>query len=289
LIHQKSPYLLQHAFNPIDWYPWGEEAFAQARKEDKPIFVSIGYSTCHWCHVMERESFDNPAIAAVMNQYFVSIKVDREERPDVDRVYMSATQAMTGGGGWPMSVFLTHDLKPFYAGTYFPLDSRYGRPGFRDLLEGIHQAWLSNRQKILQSADQITAHLQQRTVPQATNTNLTEALLAKAYNQIAGSYDSRYGGFGNAPKFLAPARAKFSAIIMVSRTMAMRSPIRKVSSPANTFSTLPTHLMKPPNNLANHRRRLRSFCKKQERNYFRCAPSARARISMTKSSPRGMA
>ncbi len=209
LIHQKSPYLLQHAFNPVDWYPWGEEAFEQARKQDKPIFVSIGYSTCHWCHVMERESFDNPAIAAIMNQYFVSIKVDREERPDVDRVYMTATQALTGGGGWPMSVFLTHDLKPFYAGTYFPPDSRYGRPGFRDLLEGIHQAWITNRQKILQSADQITAHLQQRTVPQATNANLTEALLMKAYNQIAGSYDSHYGGFGNAPKFPRPVTFNF--------------------------------------------------------------------------------
>jgi hypothetical protein len=209
LIHQKSPYLLQHAFNPVDWYPWGEEAFEQARKQGKPIFVSIGYSTCHWCHVMERESFDNPAIAAIMNQYFVSIKVDREERPDVDRVYMSATQALTGGGGWPMSVFLTHDLKPFYAGTYFPPDSRYGRPGFRDLLEAIHKAWLTNRQKILQSADQITAHLQQRTAPQATDANLTEALLAKAYNQIAASFDSHYGGFGNAPKFPRPVTFNF--------------------------------------------------------------------------------
>ncbi|MGH7454023.1 MAG: thioredoxin domain-containing protein, partial [bacterium] len=186
LIHQKSPYLLQHAFNPVDWYPWGEEAFEQARKQDKPIFVSIGYSTCHWCHVMERESFGNPAIAAIMNQYFVSIKVDREERPDVDRVYMTATQALTGGGGWPMSVFLTHDLKPFYAGTYFPPDSRFGRPGFRDLLEGIHKAWITDRQKILQAAEQITAYLKQRTVPQAANANLTEALLGKAYNQIAG-------------------------------------------------------------------------------------------------------
>ncbi len=209
LIHEKSPYLLQHAFNPVDWYPWGEEAFEQARKEDKPIFVSIGYSTCHWCHVMERESFDNPEIAAIMNQYFVSIKVDREERPDVDRVYMSATQAMTGGGGWPMSVFLTHDLKPFYAGTYFPPDSRYSRPGFRDLLEGIHRAWVTDRLKILESADQITAFLQQRTVPQASNANLTVALLAKAYNQIAGSYDSRYGGFGDAPKFPRPVTFNF--------------------------------------------------------------------------------
>ena len=132
LIHEKSPYLLQHAHNPVDWYPWGPEAFEKARREDKPIFLSIGYSTCHWCHVMERESFENEEIAAILNQYFVPIKVDREERPDVDRIYMMFVQATTGGGGWPMSVWLTPDLKPFFGGTYFPPDNRYGRAGFPD-------------------------------------------------------------------------------------------------------------------------------------------------------------
>ncbi|MDW7682401.1 MAG: thioredoxin domain-containing protein, partial [bacterium] len=134
LIDEKSPYLLQHAFNPVNWYPWGEEAFAKARKEDKPIFLSIGYSTCYWCHVMEREVFENEEIAALMNQYVISIKVDREERPDVDRVYMTALQAMTGGGGWPMSMFLTPDLKPFYGATYIPPEPKYGRPGFPTIL-----------------------------------------------------------------------------------------------------------------------------------------------------------
>src|SRR5713226_3375729 len=140
LAKEKSPYLLLHAHNPVDWYPWGEEAFAKARQEQKPVFLSIGYSTCHWCHVMERESFEDPAIAEVMNKYFVSIKVDREERPDVDRIYMTYVQATAGGGGWPMSVFLTPDLKPFFGGTYFPPDDRYGRLGFRSLLLRIEEA-----------------------------------------------------------------------------------------------------------------------------------------------------
>ncbi|MEE9527610.1 MAG: thioredoxin domain-containing protein, partial [Syntrophobacteria bacterium] len=201
MIHEKSPYLLQHAFNPVDWFPWGKEAIEKAKKEDKPIFLSIGYSTCHWCHVMARESFQNSEIAAVLNRYFVSIKVDREERPDLDQVYMAATQALTGGGGWPMSIFLTHDLKPFYAGTYFPPEPKYGKPAFPDLLEAIHKAWDLERDKIMQSAKQITAHLQQITVPRPSNTNLTETLLAKAYNLTAVGFDKSYGGFGNAPKF----------------------------------------------------------------------------------------
>jgi uncharacterized protein YyaL (SSP411 family) len=209
LIDEKSPYLLQHAFNPVDWYPWGEEAFEKARSEDKPIFVSIGYSTCHWCHVMERESFENPEIAALMNKYFVNIKIDREERPDVDRVYMSATQAMTGGGGWPMSVFLTHDLKPFYAGTYFPPESRHGRPGFPDLLEGIHRAWVENRGKVQESADQITEHLQKNSAPESSDFELDRNLLKTAYDQVEGSYDKRYGGFGGAPKFPRPVIFNF--------------------------------------------------------------------------------
>ena len=146
---EKSPYLLQHAHNPVDWYPWGEEAFSRARAEDKPVFLSIGYSTCHWCHVMERESFENPEIAALMNQWFVCIKMDREERPDIDRIYMTYVQASTGGGGWPMSVWLTPDLKPFVGGTYFPPDDRYGRPGFPAVLKRIALAWTSQRAQIL--------------------------------------------------------------------------------------------------------------------------------------------
>ncbi len=209
LIHEKSPYLLQHAFNPVDWYPWGEEAFRKARGEDKPIFLSIGYSTCHWCHVMAHESFENTQIATILNQYFVSIKVDREERPDLDRVYMLATQALTGQGGWPMSVFLTHDLKPFYAGTYFPAESRYGRPGFGDLLQAIHEAWANDRKRILQSATQITAHLKERTVAQKSETDLNESLLERAYNLTAVTYDRAQGGFSNAPKFPRPVTLNF--------------------------------------------------------------------------------
>ena len=209
LIEQKSPYLLQHAFNPIDWYPWGGEAFEKARREDKPIFLSIGYSTCHWCHVMARESFEDPEIAALLNQNFVSIKIDREERPDLDRVYMLATQALTGAGGWPMSVFVTHDLKPFYAGTYFPPEERYGKPGFPDLLKAIHQAWLSDREKILQSADKIAAYLQERTIVPASKASLTENLLTKAYDLTAVGYDSTHGGFGNGPKFPRPVTFSF--------------------------------------------------------------------------------
>ena len=152
LVREKSPYLLQHAHNPVDWYPWGEEAFEKARAEDKPIFLSIGYSTCHWCHVMERESFESEALAAILNRWFVPVKVDREERPDVDRIYMTFVQASTGGGGWPMSVFLTPELKPFFGGTYFPPDNRYGRPGFGAILQRIAEAWRDDRARIVQSS-----------------------------------------------------------------------------------------------------------------------------------------
>src|SRR5574337_362680 len=160
LIHEKSPYLLLHAHNPVDWYPWGEEAFQKARREQKPIFLSVGYSTCHWCHVMERESFSDRGIAEIMNRDFVSIKVDREERPDVDRIYMGFVQDTTGGEGWPMSVFLTPDLKPFFCGTYFPKEDRYGRPGFRTLLLRVAEAWGKERERILRSATEVTQALQ---------------------------------------------------------------------------------------------------------------------------------
>src|SRR5690554_1117977 len=159
LITEKSPYLLQHAYNPVDWYPWGEEAFTKAKRDNKPVFVSIGYSTCHWCHVMERESFENEQIAALLNENFVSIKVDREERPDVDRVYMSFVQATTGQGGWPMTVFLTPELKPFYGGTYFPPASRWGRPGFADLVTEIARVWKEDRARVNEAAAELTERL----------------------------------------------------------------------------------------------------------------------------------
>src|SRR5713101_6957946 len=159
LAREKSPYLLQHAHNPVDWYSWGEEAFAKARRENKPIFLSVGYSTCHWCHVMAHESFENEETAAIMNREFVNIKVDREERPDVDRVYMTFVQATTGSGGWPMSVWLTPDLKPFYGGTYFPPSSQWGRPGFVDILRQISRVWRGERSKVIQSAEAMTKQL----------------------------------------------------------------------------------------------------------------------------------
>src|SRR5277367_360090 len=161
LAREKSPYLLQHAHSPVDWYPWGEEAFARAAQENKPIFLSIGYSTCHWCHVMERESFENEDIARILNQYFVPVKVDREERPDVDRIYMLFVQASTGSGGWPMSVWLTPDRKPFFGGTYFPPDNRYGRPGFGSVLQSLAHAWQQDRARVEQSGTQVLAQLQQ--------------------------------------------------------------------------------------------------------------------------------
>ena len=162
LAGERSPYLLQHAANPVDWYPWGEEAFQKARTLKMPIFLSIGYSTCHWCHVMERESFENAAVADMLNRYYVSIKVDREERPDVDRVYMTFVQSTTGSGGWPMSVFLTPDLKPFLGGTYYPPDDRYGRPGFASLLTRIAEIWKDSPGKILDQGAQFTQAIEAR-------------------------------------------------------------------------------------------------------------------------------
>jgi len=159
LARERSPYLLQHANNPVDWYPWGDEAFARARKEDKPIFLSVGYSTCHWCHVMEHESFEDPAIAAFLNEHFIAVKVDREERPDVDRVYMTFVQGTTGSGGWPMSVWLTPELKPFYGGTYFPPSSKWNRPGFIEILRELSQAWQGKRDQIEHSAGSVTEQL----------------------------------------------------------------------------------------------------------------------------------
>jgi uncharacterized protein len=210
LIHEKSPYLLMHAHNPVDWYPWGEEAFEKARREQKPIFLSVGYSTCHWCHVMERESFSDPAIAEILNRHFVSIKVDREERPDVDGIYMTYVQATTGSGGWPMSVFLTPDLKPFFGGTYFPPDDRFGHPGFRTVLMRVAEAWQNDGERIRQSADHVTQELGRMVSAGAGGgTTPQQSALDEAYRQIKASYDPTYGGFGDAPKFPRPVVLNF--------------------------------------------------------------------------------
>src|SRR5437899_2222890 len=209
LAREKSPYLLQHAHNPVDWYPWGEEAFAKARRENKPIFLSIGYSTCHWCHVMAHESFEDEATAAIMNREFVSIKVDREERPDVDRIYMIFVQATTGGGGWPMSVWLTPDLKPFVGGTYFPPEDRYGQPGFRKVLERIATAWKENHDKIVEQGASIVAALRESQASGTAEARIDTAILDAAYRQLDRSYDPKEGGFGNAPKFPRPVTLNF--------------------------------------------------------------------------------
>lgn len=201
---EKSPYLLQHSGNPVDWYPWGTEAFEKAKKEDKPIFLSIGYSTCHWCHVMEHESFEDPQIASILNEKFISIKVDREERPDIDGVYMAAVQAIAGQGGWPLSVFLTPDKEPFFGGTYFPPEARWGTPGFPEILFSIHNAWTTNREKVDASSQQLSQLLLQysATRPLAEQANyLDENFLHKAFQEFWKIYDDRFGGFGHAPKF----------------------------------------------------------------------------------------
>ena len=212
LAREKSPYLLQHAHNPVDWYPWGEEAFAKARSENKPIFLSIGYSTCHWCHVMAHESFENEATAAIMNRDFVNIKVDREERPDVDRVYMTFVQATTGGGGWPMSVWLTPDLKPFVGGTYFPPEDRYGQPGFTKVLDRIAAAWKSDHEKIAEQGSKIVEALResQNAQPEVV-ARIDNQLFQTAYEQFSRSFDDKEGGFGTAPKFPRPVSLNFLA------------------------------------------------------------------------------
>jgi uncharacterized protein len=209
LIDEKSPYLQQHAHNPVDWQPWGEAAFAKARSEDKPIFLSVGYSTCHWCHVMERESFENEDLAVVLNRHFVPVKVDREERPDVDRIYMTFVQATTGGGGWPMSVWLTPDLKPFFGGTYFPPDDRYGRPGFKAILEYLARLWTTERAKILESSEQVTRQLADYGHIERKAASTDAGVLDSAYHQFRRMFDSRLGGFGGAPKFPRPVVHNF--------------------------------------------------------------------------------
>jgi hypothetical protein len=202
LANETSPYLLQHAHNPVDWYPWGDEAIAKARAEDKPIFLSIGYSACHWCHVMEHESFENESVAETLNRDFICIKVDREERPDLDEIYMTAVQIMTGSGGWPMSVWLTPDLKPFYGGTYYPPEDAYGRPGFKSVLNSIAQAWTDRRTDVNKSADQLTEHVKRSASARMGGPGeLSYELVKDAVDELSSNYDHSYGGFGGAPKF----------------------------------------------------------------------------------------
>src|SRR5947207_770136 len=204
-----SPYLLQHAHNPVDWYPWGDEAFAKARAEDRPVFLSVGYAACHWCHVMERESFEDETIAEFMNERFVAIKVDREERPDGDGIYMDAVQAMTGSGGWPMSVFLTREGKPFYAGTYFPDQPRHGLPSFRQVLEGIADAWASRRDEIEVQSGRVIESIRRAGALEGSEEPLTEAVANEAFQTLRHTFDPRWGGFGGAPKFPQPMTLEF--------------------------------------------------------------------------------
>ncbi len=201
LVHETSPYLLQHKDNPVDWSPWGEEALARAKAEDKPIFLSIGYSACHWCHVMEHESFENERLAAYLNEHFVPIKVDREERPDLDQIYMNAVQMLTGRGGWPMSVFLTPELKPFYGGTYWPPTASRGMSGFDQVLAAVHDAWQNRREHVLSTADELTTHIRSLSLPDRGEIPLDKALLGEACGRLQREFDSQWGGFGAAPKF----------------------------------------------------------------------------------------
>ena len=232
LANETSPYLLQHAHNPVDWYPWGEEALAKARGEDKPIFLSIGYSACHWCHVMERESFENDKIAEILNDNFVAIKVDREERPDIDSIYMQAVQLMTGHGGWPMSVFLTPDGGPFYAGTYFPPDDRHGMPGFTRVLVHVLDAYRSRRRDVQAASDEVRNVISSQLQPKSTGA-IEPSALDRAAEAIARGYDPEHGGFGSAPKFppsmtldfLMQNSARYSEIVVNTLTKMARGGI----------------------------------------------------------------
>lgn len=209
LINESSPYLLQHANNPVDWYPWSEESLELSRSLNRPILLSIGYSACHWCHVMERESFENIHIATLMNTHFINIKVDREERPDLDSIYMEAVQMMTGSGGWPMTVFLTPELKPFFAGTYFPPESRYGMPGFDSILVSVSDAFVNKSQEISKVSEQITSQLQHNMSLIAKDSILSEDILSTAVSTLSKNFDYQNGGFGSAPKFPQPMTLEF--------------------------------------------------------------------------------
>ena len=234
LIDETSPYLLQHAHNPVDWYPWGEEALAKAKAENKPIFLSIGYSACHWCHVMEHESFENEEIAAYLNEHYISIKVDREERPDLDEIYMAAVQGMTGSGGWPMTVFLTPDLEPFYGGTYYPPEDRYGRPGFLSLLKGIQDHYVNKPEDVSKQAEQLTAFVKRALGGrETTEGELSTNLVDTAVGELLASYDSEEGGFGGAPKFPNSA-----AISILLRHHARTGEPRSLEAATNTLDRM---------------------------------------------------
>ncbi len=235
LAREKSPYLLQHQHNPVDWYPWGEEAFARARQDGKPIFLSIGYSTCHWCHVMERESFEDSTVAAFLNTHFVAIKVDREERPDVDEIYMTFVQATAGQGGWPLNVFLTPDLKPFFGGTYWPPADRYGRAGFLTVLQQIRQAWQIRRDEVTASADDIHRHLEQAVQPHdAGRDSLVAAVVERAGLQMKDGFDAANGGWGHAPKFPSPSYPAF--LLMYGTEYEDREAVDMVLRTANAMA-----------------------------------------------------
>jgi uncharacterized protein len=234
LISEKSPYLIQHAQNPVDWYPWCDEAFEKAITNNKPVFLSVGYAACHWCHVMEKESFEDEEAATFLNDTFICIKVDREERPDIDSVYMAACQMLTGRGGWPLTVLMTPEKKPFFAATYIPKTSRFGRPGLIDICKQVKSMWEKDREKISDSATQISEHLGKAFDFQWTGENIDESVLKSAYEELESSFDEEYGGFGSAPKFPTPHRILFllryyhrtgeeKAMIMAKKTLkAMR-------------------------------------------------------------------
>jgi hypothetical protein len=229
LAGETSPYLLQHAANPVDWYPWGPEALSRARREGKPIFLSIGYAACHWCHVMERESFENETIAAFLNERFVSIKVDREERPDLDEIYMTAVQAMTGQGGWPLTAFLTPDLEPFFGGTYFPPEDRWGRAGLLTVLRRIDEAWRERREEVARSAAELAFHLRalgEVPTPSGRPAGVSEILRAAA--SLAGRFDARWGGFGGAPKF--PPHGALALLLREAARTGEPAPLRMVET-----------------------------------------------------------
>jgi len=233
LIHEKSPYLLQHAHNPVDWHPWGRQAFDKAHEEDKLIFLSIGYSTCHWCHVMAHESFEDPEVARLLNEVFICIKVDREERPDIDRVYMTACQMMTGSGGWPLTIVMTPDQQPIFAATYIPRESRFGRVGMLDLIPKIQDVWTNRREEVLKSGEQVVAAIR-RAGDEGRSGVLSRESLDDAFEDLQDRYDETYGGFGSPPKFPMPHQMMFlirywkwtnrgKALEMVEKTLhAMR-------------------------------------------------------------------
>ena len=231
LIKEKSPYLLKHAYNPVDWYPWGREALSRAKNDNKPIFLSIGYSSCHWCNVMERESYEDEKVAAILNKNFIPVKVDREERPEVDEFYMKAVQALTGRGGWPLNVFLTPDLRPFYGGTYFPPEARYGLPSFTQLLDFVAKLWKERRSEVQDNAGRLTEALKQ-SYAKYEKGELSASLLDAAYASVVSAFDPEFGGFGGAPKFPLPTHLNFLLryYLRSKKELALRSVVKTLES-----------------------------------------------------------